>query len=154
LHLGNILFIKNKNNEEYKIGIIDYGICLKLDVKEQNFLDKLFTEYINNFDLYNFIEEVLNHIEDKYNINENNKIILEEVKTYINNNNLDDKMIITHHDIYTFVKISKKYNLIIPQRIYCMLLSFVSIMGTLNKFLSIFNNNEEKKEYLKNNIFK
>jgi len=158
MHLGNILFIRDLNNEtnkeEYKIGIIDYGICLKLDIKEQNFLDKAFTEFMINFDLYKVITEVMNHLKDKYNITENNEIILEEIKIYIDSNTLEDKLVITHYDVYTFVKISKKYNLIIPQRVYCMLLSFVSIMGTINKFVSVFENNDEKNDYLKCNIFK
>jgi predicted unusual protein kinase regulating ubiquinone biosynthesis (AarF/ABC1/UbiB family) len=157
MHLGNILFIKNINDEtnnvEYKIGIIDYGICLNLDIKEQNFLDNAFTEFMINFDLYNVILEVMKHLKEKYDISENSEIILEEIKDYINIHKLQSNMYITHYDIYTFVKISKKYNLIIPQRVYNMLLSFVSIMGTINKFLVAFENNDEKNDYLKNNIF-
>jgi len=157
LHLGNLLFIKNKNNEtnkiDYKLGVIDYGICLKIDIKEQNFLDKAFMDSMLNFDLYKIIEEVMNHIKDKYGHDNNHENILNEIKNYINENILEEKKMLSHYDVYTFVKISKKYNLVIPERVYNMLLSFVSLMGTLNKFVSIFKNTDEKNEFLKKNIF-
>jgi len=159
MHLGNILFIKNIDDEtkeiEYKIGIIDYGICLELDIDEQNFLDKAFSELMVN-NLYNIFVEVVNHLIVKYKKdNKNYKIILEEIGKYIDTNKLNEKMMnLTHYDVYMFVKISKKYDLILPERIYNMLLSFVSIIGTVNYFLVAFEDVHEKHEYLKEQILK
>lgn len=153
LHLGNVLLIKNLNNEnniDYKIGIIDYGICLKLDIKEQNFIDKLFTNLLSKFDLYDAFLGIMDHLKDKYNISKNIEFILQEVNIYIKTTNFDTTLILTHYDIYTFLKISKKYNLVLPQRIYNILLSLVSITGVINKLLTNFKNIEEKKHFLQN----
>jgi len=161
MHLGNILFIKNINNEthnvEYKLGIIDYGICLELDIKEQNFLDKVISEYLINFDMYYLIKECLNHLKDKYNNCENHEFILEEMKTYIDKNKLNDQLSINHYDIYKFIIISSKHKLIIPQKLYNILLGVVSLLGTINKFITVFEINEDKKNFFQNffqNFFK
>ena len=154
MHLGNILFIKNLNNEtnnvEYKIGIIDYGICLELDVKDQNFVDKTFTECMVNFNLYNVFVEVMNHLKDKYNDKTNHELILEEIKTFVDKNNFETTFM-SHYDVYTFLKITRKHNLNIPQKIYNMLLAFVSFLGTASKFLSVFKTHEEKLIFMKKN---
>ena len=46
LHSGNILFIKDENDEKYphKIGIIDFGIIFELDGEYKNTLFELFTQ--------------------------------------------------------------------------------------------------------------
>lgn len=146
MHLGNILFIKNVNETavEYKLGIIDYGICLEIDTKEQNFLDKVISKHFINFHIYDLIKDSLNHLKDKYNC-ENHEFILEEMKTYIDTHKLNDKLCIRHYDIYKFITISNKHKLIIPQKFYNILLSVVSLLGTLNKFISVFETIEEKK---------
>jgi predicted unusual protein kinase regulating ubiquinone biosynthesis (AarF/ABC1/UbiB family) len=61
LHSGNILFIKNKNDDKYpyKIGIIDFGIIYNLDIQ---YKDSLFDILINIFQLSprELAEKVLN----------------------------------------------------------------------------------------------
>jgi predicted unusual protein kinase regulating ubiquinone biosynthesis (AarF/ABC1/UbiB family) len=46
LHSGNILFIKDDNDEKYphKIGVIDFGIIFELDTQYKNTLFELFTQ--------------------------------------------------------------------------------------------------------------
>ena len=70
LHAGNILFIKNGEND-YKLGLIDFGIVLEIDEKvRDNFLDIFYDFYkkpstdISNKFLSSFVEpqEVFEHL--------------------------------------------------------------------------------------------
>lgn len=55
MHPGNILFIKNneKNDDKYKIGLIDFGIVIFLDNKEKDFFfDFIFYFAKNDYEKY------------------------------------------------------------------------------------------------------
>jgi predicted unusual protein kinase regulating ubiquinone biosynthesis (AarF/ABC1/UbiB family) len=157
LHLGNVLFIKELNNEnkiEYKLGIIDYGICLKLDTKEQNCVGRLFLKLVNDaygLTFYNILSELFIHLKDKYNIILNTETVLDEMEE--RNNEDKNKMLLSHYDIYSINKILKRHKIILPGRTYNILLGFVSLLGNINKFLSKFKSIEEKEKFYKT-IFK
>jgi predicted unusual protein kinase regulating ubiquinone biosynthesis (AarF/ABC1/UbiB family) len=65
LHTGNIIFIKNTTRDKpthtYKIGIIDYGICLKLNIAEQDLIANLMRVSLQN-DKQSVILYLLNFI--------------------------------------------------------------------------------------------
>uniref|UniRef100_A0A6C0KYC3 ABC1 atypical kinase-like domain-containing protein n=1 Tax=viral metagenome TaxID=1070528 RepID=A0A6C0KYC3_9ZZZZ len=85
LHSGNILFIKNNKDQEilcghkYQLGIIDFGIVMRIDEKSKHKLVSLFSELVISkpreisiklidmlLEPKGFIDEL--HIEDKNNI--------------------------------------------------------------------------------------
>jgi predicted unusual protein kinase regulating ubiquinone biosynthesis (AarF/ABC1/UbiB family) len=143
LHQGNILFYKEKKNNNqkdifiYKVGIIDYGMITLLNVNEIDFMYfwlrgvfknkfKEFIDYIKNpnnvsyiFDEYTNINECINFMYDLY---ENNKLFndLEKIEIIIDN-------------MYLFLNILKKYNCKISSRYNFFILSFVPILGILVK---------------------
>uniref|UniRef100_A0A6C0BA01 ABC1 atypical kinase-like domain-containing protein n=1 Tax=viral metagenome TaxID=1070528 RepID=A0A6C0BA01_9ZZZZ len=154
VHLGNILFVKRvneMNQVEYKLCILDYGICLEIDVKEQNFLDEFLKQLLHDRDNYNNVfKNILNHMKDKYNLSvENFDLIIHDINQYVRTNTLLGGVSISHCDIYNFVKIVQKYDVIIPENIYKMLLCFVSLMGTSNKLSTIFSTSNEKQLFFR-----
>ena len=63
LHSGNLLFIKDKNDErhKYKVGVIDFGIIYELDEEYRNFTFQLLTKMNNpNFIFVSFIIFIFN----------------------------------------------------------------------------------------------
>ena len=138
LHLGNVFFIKNENEDtkeiQYQLGIIDFGLVGYLDsVHEQNLLYDVMLSYSenNSIKLINSIFEYLEFI---------NKLKFDNYfrqKIYDISKDLNifktSSSTITHYEIVTFIHILQKNNLKINKRLSFLLLSVVSQSATINK---------------------
>jgi predicted unusual protein kinase regulating ubiquinone biosynthesis (AarF/ABC1/UbiB family) len=131
LHLGNIFFIKN--NDQYQLGIIDFGLIGHLDnVCEQDFLYDLLNAYANN-DSIKLVDSILDYLQIINNLTFDD---LFKSKIYQLTNILDifqPSASITHYDIFTFIQLLKQNNLKISKRLSFLLLSVVSQSGSINK---------------------
>jgi len=62
LHCGNILFIKERNienNDEYKLGILDFGILFEIEDKFKNTLLTIFSQF-NTIDSMEIANKIVN----------------------------------------------------------------------------------------------
>ena len=130
LHQGNIIFCKSiKNNETlYKIGIIDLGMIIKLNIDEINFI-YIFLLSIFNCEFYKIIEYIDNN---KYLLFENINIydvnsIIEELKKLNNDNKIFNNNNINNiiNEIPIFLNVIKKYKGVLKNNLYCIILSFI-----------------------------
>ena len=143
LHPGNVLFMMDN-----KIGFVDFGIIIKLDIEKQNFLlnflknygygdyDQLFEDIVNSCTSNNYIELkdktlLNNHIkfENKRNNIKKKLLSLKKNNEIMANNNIS-KM-----DIYLLMSEIKNEGIIVNDFISIILLSSVTVLG-LNKCLN------------------
>ena len=154
LHPGNVLFMDNK------IGYIDFGIVLNLDIEQQNFIlnflkNYAYSDYEQMFeDMFNEIF-IKNMINVKDNIDCKIKIIKNKFMYLKNNNTLFANNNISKMDIYIIMSEAKKEGIIINEFIAFTLLSSVTVLG-LNKclnenFFLIFS--DEIKKFMKKITF-
>lgn len=136
LHLGNIFFIKenNENNEiQYKLGLIDFGLVGNINsILEQNFIYDLFIGYTEH-DPMKLINSILEYLQIM-----NSIIFDDEFKTQIYEETKELKILqpestITHYDIYTFIKLLQNYHMKVSPRLSFLLLAVVSQSASVNK---------------------
>lgn len=134
LHQGNIFFIKDNINDQsvYKIGLIDFGTILELDIDEIN-LSCVFIESFFNRNSKKLNEHILN----------NKNCVFEDTSdTDITNainqiNESEEKMIIFNqnnhvtNDIIMFLKIIKNNNCFIKNKIYRIIMTLIPLVYTL-----------------------
>ena len=117
LHQGNILFTKKVNSHNkivYKIGIIDFGMILKLNVDEVNFaylwLMGIYSDQFHN--LIDFIRNINNKdLIFKNNVtNENINICMDYMSLKYSQKEIFFSLDMIINDIYVFLKFLKNYN--------------------------------------------
>lgn len=154
LHQGNVLFIKEEKDNKiiYKVGIIDMGMVTKLTIDEVNFI-YIWLKSIFGYtflDLIDFIKKKENYFQifenTKINTDINNDCMEYIANLYINQNifyelNSDNFI----KDIYLFMNILKKYNLILSPRYNFFLLSIIPI---INISLKLGHSIDKKKSIL------
>ena len=163
LHPGNILFIKDNENEDkknkYKIGIIDYGIINTISTEMKPniciFFKKLAQKkYAELFRL--IIDKLVEPIKsiDKLKITSNDLIVDDLVKTQIECKIL--KSSVKANDVYHINRILEKYNLILSfefSKLFLCVSSMYSLLFIIQHqieeglFVDVFD------EYCNNNMF-
>jgi predicted unusual protein kinase regulating ubiquinone biosynthesis (AarF/ABC1/UbiB family) len=154
LHPGNVLFMDNK------IGYIDFGIILIIDIEEQNVILNFLKNYAYN-DYEQMFEDLFNEtfIKNMIKIKDNNDCKLKNIKNkfmYLKNNNtIFANNNISKMDIYIIMSEAKKEGIIINEFTAFTLLSSVTVLG-LNKCLNenyflIFS--DEIKKFMKKITF-
>jgi predicted unusual protein kinase regulating ubiquinone biosynthesis (AarF/ABC1/UbiB family) len=138
LHLGNVFFIKNEDEDtkefQYKLGIIDFGLVGYLDsVHEQDLLYDVMVSYSENnpLKLINSIFEYLEVI-NKLKFDDSFREKIYELSKDLNIFKSSSSTI-THYEIITFIQLLQKNNLKINKRLSFLLLSVVSQCATINK---------------------
>jgi len=149
LHTGNILFITEKIEENtiYKIGVLDFGMIIKLSISDCSFCYH-FINCIFNFKFIEFIEYMFDNKNYKNifnNINQNNNL---ELKNYIINQHFTHNLFknndieVVINDIYIFLSLFKKFNCEFTDNIYNMILGILPIFSVV---VGLGNNPENNK---------
>lgn len=136
LHPGNLLLIKEyKNDKEiYKIGLIDFGMIINLNVKETDFvymmLDLVFNNNTDNF--INHVKDLENLVFKNFDINKINKFI-EKFNYEVTTNKFFKYRYVIQvlPQLNLLLKYFKDYNLILNDNIYKIFLSFFPFINTL-----------------------
>ena len=156
LHQGNILFIKKNINNEiiYQLGLIDFGMAIKLEINDCNFCYYFINGIFNN-KFIDFVEFILddNNIEYYFeSVNMNNlkklkeKLLHEQkINNFFSNQQMDN--VIT--DIYTFLKLLKENKCEISKNIHKIILSLIPLFSVI-----VGLGNDEKNNYIIVNEFK
>ena len=144
LHQGNILFYEEKNNTDdilYKVAIIDFGMIIKLDVPDIDFiyywLDGIFNnkfmefiEYLkipsNTIDIFNKDDDFDIRFNKCTNLLDN---LYREQKIF----NPANKTEIMIDDIYFFLNELRKHNCKISSRYNFYIISTIPLFGILVK---------------------
>lgn len=148
LHPGNILFLKENN--EHKLGIIDFGIMGELTKTEQNYYFKLLSGIANTKDYEDVIDIFLDGLvepkerisrlpEDKY------KILRCELAYILNNKQTN---YITSGDVFKINKKLRKYNLFLSKN-FCKVELCMAISDSVISKLSC---NTSYLDYVKENV--
>lgn len=154
LHPGNILFMDDK------IGYIDFGTILIIDIEQQNVMLNFVKNYAYT-DYDQMFEDLFNEtfIKNMVNIKNNNDCKVKNIKNkfmYLKNNNtIFANNTISKMDIYIIMSEAKKEGIIVNEFTAFILLSSVTVLG-LNKCLNenyflIFSN--EIKKFMKKITF-
>ena len=130
LHQGNVIFIKDKINDQdvFKIGLIDFGTILELDTDEIN-LSCVFIDSFFNRDLDKLQEYILNYKNCIFEDTQESNIL----KVITKMNDLKEKNILfiqnnyVTDDIVLFLKIIKNNNCIIKNKIYRIIMSLIPL---------------------------
>ena len=139
LHQGNIIFgkkISSKGKEKLAIGIIDFGMIIKLDVDEINFAYLWFESIYNDkfVDLIDFMQNKQN----QKNIFEKSERI-DECVEHLNQLYKDKKIFNLHTfknfstDIHLFLKILNKYECKLLSKCHYYVLSLIPIFSIIVK---------------------
>ena len=137
LHPGNVLFMDNK------IGYIDFGIILIIDVEQQNCILNFLKNYAYN-DYDQMFEDMFNEtfIKNIIKIKDNVEYKIKKIKKiknrfmYLKNNNtIFANNNISKMDIYIIMRESKKEGILINEFTAFTLLSSITVLG-LNKCLN------------------
>lgn len=140
LHQGNILFTKKVNSYNkivYKIGIIDFGMILKLNVDEVNFaylwLMGIYSDQFHN--LIDFIKNINNKdMIFKNNVtNENINICMNYMSQKYSQKEIFFCLDMVINDIYIFLKILKNHNCNLSSKCHYYLLSMIPIINLIYK---------------------
>lgn len=153
LHSGNVLFIIDEIDKNYKIGIIDMGLILNLSNIDCNFCYYFFNSFLNekfnDFIEYIFSDDAIHNIFDKF---DNNK--LNEFKNYLinlnKNNGLFKKCKVNHiiTDCYELLNSTKKFNFYLSENINKIILGMIPMLNLLVS-LNIF---VDENVYFKNSF--
>lgn len=147
LHLGNIIFMKDE--DEYKLGIIDFGLVGELtNILEQNLIYDLLLSYSTE-DSMGIMNTIIKYIEEINNkvLNENDK---PEILKVVNNFNRPGKSAtVTHQDIHNVLYLLQKYKFHVPKRLSILLLSAASQSGSISK-LKEHTDNVDLRMIIKN----
>lgn len=139
LHQGNVLFgkkISSSGKEKLAIGVIDFGMIIKIDVREVNFSYLWFESVYNDkfINLVDFIKDEKN----KINIFEKSEQINKCAEYLIQMHN--DKKIFNSftfenfsQDIYLFLKILNHHNCILLPKCHYYVLSLIPIFSIIVK---------------------
>lgn len=154
LHQGNILFFKEtvKNEIIYKVGIIDFGMIIKLNVNDIDFiyiwLNGIFNEKFK--DMIDYIKNPDNVSNIFINYNEINNCSKLLEKLYEDKKIFHDfeKSGILIENIYLFLNILKKFNCIISPRYNFFILSVIPIFNILIKLGPTIKKKNVIKEFL------
>jgi predicted unusual protein kinase regulating ubiquinone biosynthesis (AarF/ABC1/UbiB family) len=136
LHYGNILFDTVIENEiiTYKIGVIDFGMIMKLSINEVNFMYIQLTSIFNNDlkSLLNYMNKIKNDIFIEYS---NFNKCCEELNKL--NNEIELFKYLTPEfltrDIHLFLKLFNKHNCILSPRYNFFILSLIPIFTIFNE---------------------
>jgi predicted unusual protein kinase regulating ubiquinone biosynthesis (AarF/ABC1/UbiB family) len=142
LHAGNILF-----TPDYKIGIIDFGLMIQLNVKErQSFFDLL--RYLSAQDFNNAVQVVVadllepEHIKKSLTDKQKYELKSSLIELYIQCYSIEKAF--TVKDICCIIRIVHNYNLTISNVFYKLMFFIVSSECFINKlsphYLHIFMN--------------
>ena len=138
LHTGNIIFVKNTNTNTnkpiYKIGVIDYGICVNLNVIEQNLIANLMRASLQN-DKQSVIFHLLNFImmdnENSTMMKEQRDEIVEHYNSLVAKQNLNST--ITHYEVYVLTTMLDSHDIHISQKSSQIIYAAVSLLDTLHE---------------------
>lgn len=139
LHQGNILFGKKitlSGKERLVIGIIDFGMIIKLDIDEINLAYLWFESVYNDKFLYllDFIKNTENHkniFENAIRINE----CVEYLKTMYNEKKIFNNYNFENfsNDIYLFLKILNQFECTLISKCHYYILSLIPIFSIIIK---------------------
>ena len=148
LHPGNILFLKENN--EHKLGIIDFGIMGELTKSEQNYYFKLLSGIANTKDYEDVIDIFLDGLvepkERISNLSEDQYKVLRSELAYILNNKQTNY--ITSGDVFKINKKLRKYNLFLSKN-FCKVELCMAISDSVISKLSC---NTSYLDYVKENV--
>ena len=147
LHSGNIIFMKSC--DVYKIGLIDFGICKKMNDFEYNFINNLIFAIMNNDYECVFNVIIKNLIENSENIDKKIIIYLVEKLLELHNQGLLLKNgYLSHNDFNTIITFVCEYNKYLSiRKDICEL--FLNIISTFNVLNLLSNNMPLDKIYNK-----
>ena len=128
-HAGNILFIKNEN--VYKICLIDFGICGMYNIKELNNYFDIFTS-IGASDYNNVTKQFLTNFTDCSSNHTYYDLIFEETKKLLHNS-FELKKEFSFSEIYTLYSILKKYDIYTNESWMKTELAIASIDGCMKE---------------------
>lgn len=154
LHLGNIIFMKNKKKDkdkenahydyEYKLGIIDFGLMGELNhVLEQNLVYDLLLSYSSNDGneimqiILRYLETINNKKNDTINDSTKDPEIIKLMKLF---SNTESGHPISVYEIQTFLRTCEKYKLDIPNDVSMFLLASAAQSGSINKINELAGN--------------
>ena len=148
LHLGNIIFMKNKDEckdeDKYKLGIIDFGLMGELNnVLEQNLVYDLLLSYSSNDGnkimqiILKYLETVNNKKNDTINDTTKDPEIIKLAKLF---SNKESGHPISVYEIQTFLRTCEKYKLDIPSDVSMFLLASAAQSGSINKINELAGN--------------
>ena len=148
LHPGNILFLKENN--EHKLGIIDFGIMGELTKSEQNYYFKLLSGIANTKDYEDVIDIFLDGLvepkERISNLSEDQYKVLRSELAYILNNKQTNY--ITSGDVFKINKKLRKYNLFLSKN-FCKVELCMAISDSV---ISKLSSNTSYLDYVKENV--
>ena len=130
LHQGNIIFCKSIQNNEiiYKVGIIDLGMIIKLNINEINFIYSFLINIFNCefYKIIEYLDDNKDFLIENINLIDYNKAI-SELKQLHNDNKLFNTTDINNviNEIPIFLNVIKKYNGVLKNNLYCIILSFI-----------------------------
>ena len=138
LHSGNILFIKS--DDVYKIGLIDFGICKKMNDFEYNFINNLIFALMNNDYECVFTVLIENLIENSENIDKNTILYLvEKLLDLYKQGVLLKNGYLKHSDFNIIIKFVSDYNKYLSiRKDICEI--FLNTISSFN-VLSLLSNN-------------
>lgn len=134
LHPGNILFMYNIEDNIYNIGLIDFGIIIRIEKEYKNYIFQFFDKVLkqDHYKLFNFIiNKLVLKIDPLNNEIVDNKIIIEELLYFQKKYNLFDLSMIKPPDIYYLSVVLKKYNLILDVKFSKILVCISSMYSLL-----------------------
>jgi predicted unusual protein kinase regulating ubiquinone biosynthesis (AarF/ABC1/UbiB family) len=133
LHSGNIIFIKS--GDVYKIGLIDFGICKKMNDFEYNFINNLIFALMNNDYECVFTVLIKNLIENSENIDKNTiSYLVEKLLDLYKQGILLKNGYLNNSDFNIIIKFVNDYNkyLSIRRDICEIFLNTISSFNVLN----------------------
>ena len=144
LHPGNIFF--NKINNEYQIGIIDFGLVGNITKSSQNDLFKFFKYIVIDKDIEQSTILVINNLIDSKEHYDKLSLISQKNIILSINKILEDIIINNKHIdldfIYNTNKLLNKYNLKLS-RIFCKVEMAIAVGGCISKYLSTNSNDNQ-----------
>lgn len=150
MHSGNIIFIYDKINNEYKIGIIDFGLIGKMTREDQNIFYMLMSKILSkDYDssikyLFSLTTEVYdNDLKREINLN-NNRDVSDEITIILKDIFEINKKITVNH-VVRMSNLLKKYNIQFKETFYNFQLA-MAVCESTNNSLCIKKSLVEKFE--------
>jgi predicted unusual protein kinase regulating ubiquinone biosynthesis (AarF/ABC1/UbiB family) len=144
LHEGNMRLLRDNN--EIKLGLIDWGVTVELNKSMQNFWCDMFEQ----LDKQRLKDILINNLEIILKENNSCDLIDYVIRNIKNIENNYEEELITHKDILSILEIIINNNVIIPDGLFAMLLTLASWIAVQTKLAKKTNSHDVMKKY-KNN---